>query len=311
MPKIDSAPFLTVPIHASPGAVPVLPQHWLLDDERELLPGSVIPGWDYERDLLLSRELRIGCAQIAEQCRLGPGATLRILAQWTTTIGRYLHGESDLYELPVSPDEKVCSISLRVPGSLVGGELTLETQICLGLPTLSPPPLSAVRPGSKLWSDALKLTLEGFAPRMPIALADFGKEIALPAPADSNWFVRLQPGCLALPVSIAVQVFVNVTKSHLAKAITEDADNLDDQQRMIRSFLQFDVGRQLVEFALRDDEFIEHPDAYELGSLGWALQAQLRRIFEVTDPPAVIRQMMERDPSRFHSLLQSGFRLLG
>jgi len=309
MPRTaDCLPFINLLGQKEPQALSEI-RPWLLGGFDTVEDDFSLSGWDYQQDLELSRRLTVDCTTVAEHCRLGRQASIRILANWTTTASAYLRGASSSEDIPVQRGKQTVEIRIDIPGRCAGATMTLATLICLGS-SRSRDPIAPKRPGSVIWQDRLRLHLEGNAARMPIAVADFAGNRAIPAGPDAAWYVRFGPGCLERSVSTGIQVFVNAAKSEIVKAIEADPTSLTSFQRAVRSFLRFDVGRQLIEYALADDDFIDAADVYDPGTLGWAAHSNLATCFPHLDGPREVARLKKHHPTEFAAQLQQGLGLL-
>jgi hypothetical protein len=234
---------------------------WTLGDSQHL--PDRLEHWDPYTDMQISRALEIDTDNLRDSCRLGPDSTFAVVASWYSNRTRLL-GPSAVVELGELSGLVRAPVVLDVPGGSVGGRLALRTHLVLRHAGNSATTISPRREGSVLWTDEVRLALEGGASRFPITAIDFGDVPRLPQ--DGSWSLEWDVEQLDAPVMGAIRLVVNSRDEALVAALRTGSS--DPRSSVVRSFVMFDVARTLVEGALANERFIEDPEAYDEGSLG-------------------------------------------
>jgi hypothetical protein len=126
------------------------------------------------------------------------------------------------------------------------------------------------------------------------------------APYRAGWYLTWNKDELHIPFLRNVRLYLN--SSHVAVVAAVQASNATGEQKVIRSAIYYDVGRQLVRGALQNDDFVANPDEYREGSTGHALTRMLRAVFG-TETPHALRSTMLNRPEYFDALLQGSLKL--
>ena len=295
MPSLVLAPFL-VTNRVTDDAVTAEP--WLINGEAPA--DDVLKGWDYGTDIQAHRDLEIRGDLFLVQTGLGSGSVIRIVALWSTGTG-YEHGESG-FTRALKIDDSAAPVRVEVDFPLVGsnlaGALSIVTLVVLEKRAGKCRDGAAWQAGSILWRDEYTLALEGIGPRMPILMVDL-------EPADTAWAVRTREDWLHSHPSIGVQVLVNRKRADIVRALL--ATPPGDKDRLVRSALRFDVGRQLIERALSDDQ-LDNDSVFAPQTCGAAIVQRLRAIFPQRSVEEV-RAFQETEPEQFNAEVQASHRL--
>jgi hypothetical protein len=202
----------------------------------------------------------------------------------------------------LSGDEpSVIDVSFVVPGGRLASELVLTTALVLESRGGKAGPTSASAPGSRLWSDEVTVALEGTGPRLPVVLVDLD-------PPGSAWSLQAAAEWLYSHPSAALHVLVNRKREDICRALLSRPP--DDKDRLVRSALKFDVGRQMIERALDDEDF-DDDASFGPQSCGEALRQRLRIIFaglsieEVRAFRTTERERYERQLQASHHLFET------
>lgn len=268
--------------------------------------GSTVPGWGYGMQLVFQRTVTLGPAHIRQGAHLGRQSILRLVSSWSAQSAVNIGKVADSVDVTLLDNETfVHQIKLDVPSQCISQSLVLRTALILhrrGMDTDSP--VAAITPGSNLWKDSVTLILEGRSARMPILAADFANYQS--AEKGAAWFVWTSPDWLLQDPTTGITVYINAARPALLSAL--GARGPDFHQTSVQSFFFHDVGRILIERALKDDDFSDDVD-YGIGSAGKSLRATLRTLFG-HQSIAQIRKFQERDAAGFERALQTRHKLL-
>ncbi|MEV5963762.1 hypothetical protein AB0L70_18480 [Kribbella sp. NPDC051952] len=284
-----------------PSSETVVAGDWVLvmGEEQVSLPDK-LPDWDYQTNLTLRRVIEIDAKSLRVGAGLPPSAPLALAVVWTAS-GSGLKAPG--YRVTLSgQDEEVCEIEVGIPGSEVGGRLTLETVAVLDAHNGSPDPAAPGRAGSVLWRDRHEIQLQGDAPQFPISVIDFGKTSF---PNDAAWHVQIS-GNLYSATMGGMILLVNERNSTMVRAF-QNAARPRTVDKAVLSAVYCDVARTMAEHGLRSDELTEGTP-YPEGTLGATVISLLDRLF-----PGIslveLRLRMEQSPAHFASELRAAVRL--
>jgi hypothetical protein len=285
------------PPYLLPADDAVSAEAWRTADGAELQ--ERLEHWDPFTDVQLVRVVTIDVDAVRAACRLGSDAAFALTAAWRSDRTR-LTGHGEPVELGSLDGILRAPLELTVPGSLTGGRVDLQLRLVLRTRGASASPISPRRVGAVLWTDTQRVALEGGAARFPVTPADFSSLHRLP---DAGlWALDWNPEELDSPVLGAVRLLVNTAEPQLIDALRSGSS--DTRAGVVRTFVIFDVARSLVYGALRNDRFVEDPEAHEDGTVG-------RMLFELLAscwpgmPVRALRARSMDDPARLEAELQA------
>jgi len=261
------------------------------------LAGDTLGGWDYSVDLQLRRTMNLSLAEIREQTGIGSSSSLRVVALWSTGAGYEVRECGFSGEVSLQDGPRRLEIEVTVPGTELASALVLNTLVVLERRAGRAAPGSARDPGDILWRDDYAVTIEGEGPRMPVLVVDID-------PDDAAWAVRTRADWLDSHPSVGVHVLINKKREDIVKAVHSNPPS--EKERMVRSAMLFDVGRQLVERAL-DDEGFDDDAVYAPNTCGLAMSGRVRSTFgrDISE----VRLMRNSEPEEYNAALQAGLRL--
>lgn len=300
MIDVDGVDFIRPPKEA------VQAEEWMLtrDGVPEPLP-PMVPDWDYNLDLQVSRIAVVDSATVRRECRLPDASVISFAAVWRAS-GTALRGLVDIVPLQAGRAPQKIALRGMIPAREAAGALILQSQLLLSRLPTTVPPLAPRLPGSVLWDDAVQVALEGSASRFPVEVVDFSA--VLWAPVGAGWHLAWNPHDLRLPVSASVTLYIN--SGHAAVISAVRGASREPGANAIRSAIYFDVGRALIHGALRSEEFMEDPDGFPEGTLGRCLRNLLHLTFPGDGPDALRSTLLERSEF-FDSMLQETMQLFG
>jgi len=289
-------PFLRPPADV----VTVGPWSRLTPDGAEPLTDT-LRDWDYSTTLALHRAGSVDGLRLRRLCGLPIDATLDVSVQWFASSSA-LRGRAWRISLPPE-DGFETSIDFRLPGDDLGGGLELITSVILRASAPGASPAAATRPGSVLWSDRHRLTLEADSTLFPIATADFHE---LPYPTGAAWYLHIDEDLEAAALG-SILLLLNERHTVVMRAV-EAASSPTEADRRVLSALRTDVLRVLLDRALTLDDLKEDVQ-YPTGSLGALLLNVARTAFPAFSLEA-LRRERETAPALFSSRVQESSQLL-
>jgi hypothetical protein len=295
MSRIESAPFLRI------SSARIVAGAWIDTQTGSPLAMTGVDGWDPSVDLDLTRDLEVDVDGARHDAGLADGDQLTCGATWycpTTT----LRGAGPRFE--VSGQTAAARIRLEIPGTEVGGRLTVRTQIVLASSRGNPTSLAATIPGSVLWEDSTFLPLEGTGSRFPMEWLDFSESGWLPDGA--GWYLEWSPDEPEAPALGAIRLYLNQNHEAVRAAVTAGAP--EPQQQAIREMIQYDVARSLILGALGADPETWDEAASEQGSVASVVNRLLSVVFP-TETMDGLRARRVATPQRLEVKLQDGLRL--
>ena len=277
---------------------------WILatPDGESVLPEAILH-WDPHTDLHMRREVEVDLAAVRQACGLHTTARIGIACRWRSDRTR-LRGSGGNVELGALDQPVRVRLHLDANGPELGGDLELTTALVLRDAGSTENAIAAQLPGSMLWSDSVRTTLEGGAARFPASVLDFAETATL-APAAA-WSLEWPPDALDQPALGAIRLLINSRNERLVAAVSSGAR--DPESEAIRSMIRFDVARTLIHGALSSDEVLEECE-FEPDSVGRMLRDLLEQYWPVTSPRA-LESMRASRPQRFESEIQGAVRLL-
>jgi hypothetical protein len=173
--------------------------------------------------------------------------------------------------------------------------LDLQTEFLLANAPADFSALSPVHPGDRLWSENIRVRLEGEEPRFPIETMDLAQMLGGGIAGAAAWHLHWSPGDWTRDFHGAVRLYLNTKSSEILRRI-EDEDPATIQ------FLLGDVMSQICERFLSDPEAETMMDAAEPGSLGAQAATWLRKAWPGKGA-SFIRSVLESRPGVFRSTM--------
>ncbi|MGZ3147959.1 hypothetical protein ACVDFE_39455 [Lentzea chajnantorensis] len=247
-------------------------------------------------NLFLRNEVHVDLDSVHAATGLTPDAKLSLVVVWTAT-GSGLRGTAK--RVPLSGvGAQTVELDIELPGTQLGGLLTLDTQLVLAGHRTSNAVAAPRRGGSVLWTHRRSLRLQGDAPQFPIAVVDFS---ATHLPAESAWHVQLS-GDLNTATMGALLLLINEKKKPVVTAF-QNAASPRAIDKVYLSAAYADIARTMVEHALADPDFGLEND-YAEDSLGATLQSLLNNFFPNVSVQH-LRQRRDQSPNLFATEVQA------
>jgi hypothetical protein len=287
--KIPVVPFLTPPEGT------VLHGDWRLrtSDGDVELPRE-LPHWDYKTKMAVSAPLFIDRTAATESCGLERNSGLAVLVLASSNHTRV---EERVALVPCALiDDVELEVECLLDGALLGGRLTLETQLVVTDPRPTNR-LAAQHPGSILWKSRRWTDLEGSGTQFPTEAIPFG---AAGLDPGAGWHLKIDTADPDARFAAAVRLTLNSDQPAI-RLIQEGARDAATQ-RLLRT-LHWDITRQMVQVALATDEVVDLEVDFEGSSVSQVLRNLLGRLWP-SHSPETLRQWAANDPSRIEVPIQ-------
>lgn len=280
-----------------PMASSVHAQAWrlVIDGQSEALPDA-LPHWDYQTSLDLERQVEIDLDAIWQTVRLREDARVGLSVVWASS-GSGLREPAGSVPLGISGTSTVL-VRTQLPGDRLGGTITLRTLLTVLDPGSAGDSLAPRRAGSILWSDEVRIRLQGDAPQFPIAVVDFAKTSF---PDNATWHLDLGTQLEAASMGTLL-LYISESKKAVVQAF-KNAASPRPSDRLILSAVYADIARVMIETGLN------HPDltddtTYEEDTLGRTLQNLIWSMFPGRTI-ADLRQLREHSPNQLATQIQA------
>lgn len=262
----------------NPDAVTVLDYGFAIGEIAVVESTSQGPAWDYETPISCTVRLEADVRRLLAESGLAtesdpagyvpPRLACSLVWFSTKTKQRGSSTRSDLVD-------GVNELSLTVPGTLIGGTLTVTVVIALVEAAKFPDDRLAPKTlGSILWtSDEFVLPLEGEGSRFTMTPVNFSR--AGIQPKDAMWLVRISDS-LDLPVTSSVRVLVN-TSNKLTVSMLENPNAPDGE--MWQKSLESEVMTLMVLHGVAILAEAPADQDFDDGSLGESINALTESLF--------------------------------
>ena len=283
-------PFLTL----SDAAVDFAPWFCSLDGRNWNPAGDFLSDWDAASTVRFRRTLKYDPLVAANDLDVAEDSLrLSLVVRAGTGAGRLprqiLFRKTE--RLSTVPAE--LTTSLEVPGEGLSLVLDLHTQVVLAAPPKECSPLSPHQVGDRLWSDTLRMRLEGEEPRFPIEVADMRLLLGSAVAASAPWHLHWSPLDWNRDFHGAVRLYLNRDHADLIERV-------EQQDRLTLQVLLADVMSQMCERLLVDPEAWEIMSQAEPGSLGAQTVGWLHKLWPGKDMGS-IRRVLCSQPGRFRA----------
>lgn len=283
-------PFLTL----SESAVDAETWSLSLNDSEWQTVSEFLPDWNPSSMIRLRRRVRVD-PKVATQdlCLDASDLCLSVGVCLGTGQGRLprliFFRECHTLELDIWEVE----FEVEVRGDALSSVLDIFTQITLASAASTVGPLSPQRFGDRLWTDRIRIRLEGEEPRFPIEIADISVLLDDTAAVLAPWYLHWSPRDWSRDFHGAMRLYLNSARADfIAKIEGEDPHMLQ--------LLMADVMGQVCERLIMDPEAAELFGAPEPGSLGAQASSWLRKAWPDRDV-SFMRSLLESRPGMFRA----------
>lgn len=258
--------------------------------------GEFLPHWDSASDIRIRRTLHLNLELAASDLgipvdRLAVAASVRI----GTGQGRLPRQILSRTRRELRSGDTSWEFEQTIEGHQLSIILDLQTEFLLANAPAEVSALSPVHPGDRLWSENIRVRLEGEEPRFPIETVDLAQMLGGGITGAAPWHLHWSPGDWTRDFHGAVRLYMNAKSSEILQRI-EDEDPATIQ------FLLGDVMSQICERFIADPEAETMMDAAEPGSLGAQAATWLRKAWPGKDA-SFVRSVLESRPGVFRSTM--------
>lgn len=228
-----------------------------------------VPDWHYLTDITVEWDLDVDLEGLTKDCGLPTDARIGAMLAWRSERTN-LRGSGHILDVVEGHNY----LTALIRGANLGLSVNVEARIVLLESPGTAEQLAPRRPGSLLWQEAFRITLEGSGGRFPTMATDFSSA-GLPGGDTGMWYLEISDSNLGASVTQALRLYLNSTNPIIRGVLDNPAA---DASLPILQFLRYDTTRQLLMTALRDEEFDDRAD-YERGTLGDVLVTLLSVYF--------------------------------
>jgi hypothetical protein len=225
-----------------------------------------VPDWHYLTDITITWSLDTDLEGLAKDCGLTTQARVGALLAWRSERTN-LRGSGIVISVADGRNE----LEALLPGRELGGTITIEARVVLLETDAQAGHLAPRRPGSLLWRAEHRIAVEGSGRRFPTVAVDFASA-GLPGGTDAMWYLEIADSDLMASATQALRLYLNTANASIRSMLDNPAINTS---RDLIRFARYDNLRQLLQVALRDQEFDDRAD-YGRGTLGDVLITLIR-----------------------------------
>lgn len=283
-------PFLTL----SDAAVEATPWEVSIDGDNWAEAGEFLQNWDSVCDVHVRRTVRLKPKIAATDLSLPiDDLHLTLGVRMGTGQGRLPRLVLGKYSKTVRWENPLWQFERTIEGRALSMVLDLQTEVILASSQMSPEALSPRTIGDRLWSDSVRIRIEGEEPRFPIETADLGQLLGDGIAGGAAWYLHWSPRDWDRDFHGAVRLYLN-------ENATEFLERIENEDPPTLQLILADVMSQICERFLAEAEAIEAIDTAEPGSLGAQAAIWLRKAWPGKDV-AFIRSVLESRPGVFRS----------
>jgi len=278
----------------SDAAVEVTPWEVSIDGTGWIEASEFLLNWDSSCDVKVRRTIRLVPDVAAADLALSTDdLNLLIGVRIGTGQGRLPRFMIARHSESVNSENPLWQVERTIEGQKLSMVLDLQTQVLLESPPTSPSALSPRAVGDRLWSDSIRIRLEGEEPRFPIETADLGQLLGGGIAGSAPWYLHWSPRDWDRDFHGSVRLY-------LSENATEFLARIEDEDKLTLQVVLADIMSQICERFLADDEAVDAMDMAEPGSLGAQAVIWLRKAWPGTDV-ASMRSVLESRPGVFRS----------
>ena len=256
--------------------------------------GEFLPDWDAASAIRFRRTLTVDPLIAADDLGV-PAHSLRL------SIGvRIGTGQGRLPRLILLRDCRELEeetwqeeFDFEVAGEQLSLMLDIRTHIVLAAPPEEAAQLSPKRIADRLWSDTLRIRLEGEEPRFPIEIVDLPALLGDPVAASTPWYLHWSPMDWDRDFHGAIRLY-------LSKHHTDFVERIERHDGPTLQVLLADVMGQICERLLTDPQAEDIMAGTEPGSLGAQATSWLHEIWPERNAK-FLRSVLESQPGKFRA----------
>lgn len=276
-------PFLTL----SDNALIAGKWHVKLDDDEWKPVREFLPDWDANASILLRRRVVLNPEIAANDLRMDTtGQEFALNVRLGTGQGRLPRLILDRDSRRLDRETHTHVLEFTIPGAMLSVVLDIRTEVLLVAPVSSGGPLSPQKLGDRIWSDDIRIKLEGEEPRFPIEIADFRSLLGNTTEAAAPWYLHWSPHDWNRDFHGSIRLYLN-------QEYPEFIQKVEDQDRLTLQAMLADVIGQICERFVLEAEVGEF-NAFETGSLGAQAMAWLNKVWPSRDLQFVRSVLIDR-----------------
>jgi|SRR5690625_303473 len=269
--------------------------------------GRHLEGWDANARITLERQVNIDVATLLAVCGLDESdVSLEAAVIGSTGNGRIRevlwrkvlsHGQVAELDIQLTFGEPVHD-GIRGRGAL-SRNLRLDTVIALQHHHGLPPPFTATRPGSRLWTESHTTNLEGSQPRLTVVAVSFREHFPFFRIGHADYYISLeQISSLESAFLDRAVIYVNTESVEFVQRLSaQDPQVLEALYRALMSKLAAHVFLNDLD---RDSDMANSGS----GTAGAVLMEILTGAFP-EESPETVRSIFHAEPGRFFATIQS------
>jgi hypothetical protein len=258
--------------------------------------GPVLPNWDYEASLVVSRRIRFDHRILSGDVGLPTDAdVLSIQVEAGTGQGTLARKIIESFRHELSRSEPVLELQIPLPSSRLSSRLSLTTTLFLSRKFDAGSRLSPRQAASRLWGDRHIVALDGDETLFPMEAISFDEYFGSRIQSGALWHLHWDPHHLNRDFRGAIRLYLN-------------ADNLEfmtrirDQDPVMLQALLSDVIFQMCSHALIDEEAHVFLHEAEPGTVAHQISGWLKTAFGQM-PAARLRSTLEARPGEFRTAI--------
>jgi hypothetical protein len=234
---------------------------------------------------LVASELAIpkDCLKIAATVRVGTGQ------------GRIPRSSIAKSNYSLQAPEWTCEIQSMIPGNAASSIIDLRLEILLAEEPAKCGQLSPKRRGDRLWSDTLRVFLEGEEPRFPIEIANLAVMLNDPSQAAAPWHLHWSASDWNRDFHGAVRLFLNENNKGIL-------DRIHGHDTITLQLLLADIVSQVCDRFLQDHTSDEQLLDLDPSSIAMQARTWLNKAWPGRDL-ASIRNIRFSHPGKFRSAI--------
>jgi hypothetical protein len=258
--------------------------------------GEFLPHWDSASNIRVRRTIRLHPEVAASDLGI-PVDHLALAASVRIGSGQGRLPRLIIFRVrqELRADNPSWDFEQRIEGHSLSMLLDLQTEILLVKAPGVFSQLAPLHPADRLWSDNIRIRLEGEEPRFPIETVDLAQMLGGGISGAAPWHLHWSPRDWGRDFHGAVRLYLNEKASDILERIeSEDPATIQ--------FLLGDVMSQICERFLADPEADTLMEAAEPGSLGAQAASWLRKAWPGKDA-SFIKSVLESRPGEFRSTI--------
>ena len=176
-----------------------------------------VPDWHYLTDIALEWVLDVDLEGLTKDCGLTSNSRIGAMLAWRSERTN-LRGGGRIVEVLSGAN----NLTALLPGTDLGGAVTVEARIVLLEPDSAAERLAPPRSGSLLWNQSHRIILEGSGGRFPTTSTDF-VSAGLPGGQAGMWYLEIADSDLGASATQALRLYLNSTNTTVRAVLDNPA----------------------------------------------------------------------------------------